>query len=835
MFTTCTALISRNQWRSVFIATLLAAALTLSPVLKADFVNWDDNSYVVNNPRIVTLSPHGIHTIFTTSHRGLYKPVTILSFALDYKIGKFNPAIYHTSNYLLHLANCALVLFILMELGASPWAALFAGLIFALHPLQVESVAWVSERKELLHAFFALASIYLYQRWTRNGNLWLYAVAPLLFALGLMAKPQGVALPFALILVDWAGGRTFSRKAVLDKIPFFALAGFFGALALFTASQGHEIINRMDFSFIDNICVAAYALTAYLWRFFIPAGLSAVYPYPVKTAGMLPAAYAWAPLYCAAVFTALAYAARHNRRALAGLAFFVVAIAPTLQLVPVTPSVAADHYAYMPYIGLACALAALAGDVLRRKPQWGKPLFAATGVFVVMLVFVSVGRARVWRDSESLWSDVIAKYPACVTAYSNRAVAYAAEHKVTAMRLDIETGLKLAPDNGPLLTNRCGTKLAMGQLDEALADCNLAIHLAPYMANAWLNRSLIREKHNDTEGALSDMKMSLSLDPLNAEIYARLASMYERKGDIAQATRYYTSALAMKPDFTAARQGLISALSKLGETDSLRAFITQGSGVAAGSDRAFVTSGEACLAIGNYQCAEHEFSQAIKLGAKTPALLTMRATSYGALHRFDSALADFKAALALDPKNIDAYYNRGFMLLALRDYAAALEDMNTVLKLKPNSTAALLMRGGLFLSTGRNEEAADDFTKVLAQDKTSSSALNNRAMAYAALGRQKEALDDIAAALAMDPSQPKPYLNRAALNMRAGNYSAAVDDADSAIAFVPDMAEAFSIRSSALAALGDCTASSRDFKRAQELEPALASARPPHCAKKPIS
>jgi tetratricopeptide (TPR) repeat protein len=828
MFENVIALVKRNKWRSVFCAVLLAAALAMSPVLKADFVNWDDDAYVLDNPRIVHLDTRGIQNIFTTFHRGLYKPVTIFSFALDYRLDKLDPAVYHAHNYLLHLVNCVIVLLIMMELGVGPWAALFVGLVFGVHPLQVESVAWISERKELLHAFFGLWAIYLYLRWVNTGKTGFYIAAPFLFAIGLMAKPQGVALPFALILIDWVRARTLERKAVLDKIPFFALAVFFGALALFTTSKAHVVINRMDFSMLDNICVAAYAFTAYIWRFFVPAGLCAVYVYPVKTGGLLPSAYLLAPVYCLLLCAGLAYVARKNHKALAGLIFFALAILPTLQLVPVTPSVAADHYVYLPYIGLACALAALAEDLLRRKPGWEKPLLLVASVFIIFLGIAAAARAAIWHNSIVLWTDVINKHPAYATAYGNRSVAYVRAHNIPAMMKDVETGLRIEPDNGPLLSNRCGTNLAMGRLDEALRDCNLVIKLSPHLYSGWQNRSLIRAAHNDLDGAISDMKMAISRHTLNADAYARLANLYERKGDLQDAIYYYGIALDMNPDFIAARQGMVSVLSKLGNTDKLREFMTNGTKVAPSSAQAFSYSGQACLGIGEYKCAEGELSRALQLGIKSPALLVMRATAYGALHQFDKAMADFKAALAADPNNIDAYYNRGFMLLALHNYKDALSDLNTLLELKPDSAPGYLTRGGLYLNTGHPKEAADDFTKALALDKLSTSALNNRAMAYAAMGRKEEAFADIAAAIALAPDEPKPYLNRAEINMHSGNYAAAVTDAEYAIAFAPG-AEGFAIRATALAAMGDCAGADRDFKRAQQLDTQLASAKPPKC------
>ncbi|MDD2772177.1 MAG: tetratricopeptide repeat protein [Elusimicrobiales bacterium] len=780
--------------KAALAALLLLSALALSPALKAGFVNWDDNFYVTENPAITTLSPENVKHIFSSFQRGLYTPLTVLSFAAEYKLAGLNPALYHATNLALHLANCALVFLLVTELGAGLYAAFFIALFFGLHPVNVESVAWVSERKELLHALFCLGALYSYARWIKSGDLRLAALSPLLFALGLMGKPQSVWMPFALVFIDFAAGRKFDRRAVCDKLAFIALALSFGGMAFLLARKIGVIYHRPGFGFYENLCVAAYGLLSYLARLVLPVKLCAIYPYPQVTAGRLPFAFAWAPLSAAVVVPALLYAARKDRRVLAGILFFIAAAGPGLQLLPVAPSVAFDHYAYLPYIGLLCAAAAGAENLIAARPETGKPVFAAAWALAAVFGVMSFMRAQVWHDPLSLWNDVIAKYPRTSLAYSNRAVALAAENKAQQALQDLDKALELQPDNTDALANRCGLYLARGKDDIALRDCDRALALAPNISGAWQNRGLIYLKRRDYAAALENFNNAIRAKPLSASAWMSRALLYEAAAKPQKALDDYMTAMRLNPLSAAAKRGAAAVLAKAGDSQNLRRLLA-GEGGDPQSAQAYMASGEGCLENGNYRCAAGELSQALNLGADAAKARTMRAAAYGALGMLDNSLEDYAAALLASPDYIDAYYNRGFMFIALKRYDEAKRDMDKVISLKPDSGGAYLNRGGICLATGKYKEAVSDLTKAADLRYSPASTLTNRALAYRALGDIRAALADLSKVLALNPEHENALLLRAEINlMPGGDRRAAAADLDRLLSLNPRNAPALALR-----------------------------------------
>ncbi|NLO92006.1 MAG: hypothetical protein GX410_08485, partial [Elusimicrobia bacterium] len=281
--------------------TALAAALALTllalyPCLFNGFTNWDDGNYLLDNPQVRNFTPGGLAAIFTSLHSGLYKPLVFVSFALEYHFFGFNPFVYHGVNLLFHLASCALVFLLVERLAFGTWAAFAVALVFGVHPMHVESVAWVSERKDMLYAFFFLLSLLLYLRYRRDACRPAYWCAVGAYLLSLLAKPFGVALPILLFLVDWYENRSRDRAFWLDKLPFLFLALVFAGFAVFSVKQSGVLFDGDSFGPLDKLQLLSYSLLFYAGKFFWPAGLSVIYPYPARNAaGAFPSVYAFSP------------------------------------------------------------------------------------------------------------------------------------------------------------------------------------------------------------------------------------------------------------------------------------------------------------------------------------------------------------------------------------------------------------------------------------------------------------------------------------------------------------------------------------------------------------
>ncbi|MDH4197222.1 MAG: hypothetical protein OEW05_07445, partial [Candidatus Aminicenantes bacterium] len=328
-----------GRWNGLILALILVlTAAVFSNSLRNEFIDeLDDDIYIVNNTAVKDLSAAGLKTILTTFVAGNYHPLTMLSYAVEYRLFGLDPHAYHRTNRLLHGLNTALVFALVWSLWRRRAAAVLAALLFAVHPLRVESVSWISERKDVLYAFFFLAALLAYVSYmkdrTKRGRL---AGAFVLFLLSLLSKPMAVTFPVVLLLIDVYLQRKLDRRAWLEKVPFFILAVVFGALTLTTQDPGstlQEMAGR--YGFFERLFFPFYALAFYLAKLFVPTGLSAYHYYPELVGGRLPWEYYAAPLALLMVGLLVIRARGRLRRELIfGSLFFLVTISVTLQIIP---------------------------------------------------------------------------------------------------------------------------------------------------------------------------------------------------------------------------------------------------------------------------------------------------------------------------------------------------------------------------------------------------------------------------------------------------------------------------------------------------------------------
>ena len=522
-----TYITSRWNRRTALAAVLLLALFAFYPSLENGFTNWDDGNYLLENPLVRSLAPANVAHIFTRLHSGLYKPLVIFSFAVEYHFFGYNPLVYHVVNLAFHLANCALVFFIVERLSVGFGVAFITALLFGIHPMHVESVAWVSERKDMLYSFFFLLSFWLYLRYRASGSKKGYWCAVCAFVLSLISKPFGVALPLLLLLTDWLQNRPRDRGFWLDKLPFFALAGALGGLAFFTVKSAGVLFDRTALCLLDKFQILSYSFLFYSAKALFPVGLSVVYPYPVRDAsGAYPFEYAFAPLLLMVVLSAAFYLLRKNRVSLYGLLFFIVTLIPGLQWLPAAPSVAMDHYSYIPYIGFFMALSAPTLGWLENRSlalrRWGVLLF-----MVVLVGLVAQARARcaVWKDSCVLWSDMLEKYRKPV-AYVNRAVCLIERGEYGAALSDIEKALALNPEHYLAYANRALVRYALGEKEKGLADLRRVVELAPEQWKMRYRLGAYLLEQGDTAGARRELLEAARLAPEEYSPHLLLGNIY---------------------------------------------------------------------------------------------------------------------------------------------------------------------------------------------------------------------------------------------------------------------------------------------------------------------
>lgn len=512
----------------------LAAFTVYLPTLDYGFVNWDDPPYVYENPAIRSFDPGTLASFFTTVTHSNWHPLTMISYAFDYLILGLNPFIYHLTNVALHSVNTALVFILTARLvsvhegswgrDAMPRWAAFAGLtashLFGLHPLHVESVAWISERKDVLSTFFFLLSVLSYLSYLNApaaGRLKHYVLTMVFFVLALLSKPMAVTLPLVLLLVDFSAGRTRARLigVVVEKAPFFVLGAASALMTLWAQKSGGAIETLDYYPLASRIGVAAKAYILYLYKTVLPFDLAPFYPRPVVV-NLLWAKYLGSFALLAVVTAVCLYLAKRNRAPLAAWLYYLITLLPVIGLVQVGGQAAADRYMYIPSIGLVVAAGAYSGRMFKGLDRPARMAFtAAVIVIALVLSALTVKQASIWKDSVTLWTYEIGLYPDSVpVAYYNRGDAYARQ----------------------------------GDLHLAIKDFDRAVEIAPKYVSAYINRGVAYKSLDRQVGVITEYDVATGLGPLDIDAYIAGGLTSERSRNLTQAIRDFTKAIELDPD-----------------------------------------------------------------------------------------------------------------------------------------------------------------------------------------------------------------------------------------------------------------------------------------------
>ena len=516
------------------LAILALTFLAYLPSLRNGFTNWDDPLYLNENP---FLRESTVGAVLTTPVASNWHPLTIWSFALNYKLFGLNPASYHWINLLLHLANTALVFVFVRRLAKDRfWTIVLTSLFFGIHPMHVESVAWIAERKDVLYTLFYLLGLLAYLRYLDTRRWAWLGGAFAAFVLSVAAKPAAIVFPLTLVAIDYLRRRPLDVRALLEKAPFVAVS-IAGAILTLQAQEGTGAINREELGpLVPRILVASFGLMMYVVKLLVPTNLSAFYPYPKNPATNLGPEFTLAFVVVVVLLPAAIYFFRKNRAVTFGLAFFLINIVLVLQFYSVGHAVMADRYTYLPYVGLFLVLA----WSLDERPAARSSGFLAKRVLAgVLLLLVPVSlyqtwtRCGVWQNSGTLWNDVIRQYPGrIVDAHNNRGrYFYQEEGRLDVALADFDQAIALDPRIAQIWLDKGIVLARMGRPDSALACFDEAVRIKPDFVPAWNNRGGMKLQKGDPAGAIADISEAIRLDPTFRDAYANRAIAYSMAPD----------------------------------------------------------------------------------------------------------------------------------------------------------------------------------------------------------------------------------------------------------------------------------------------------------------
>ncbi len=591
----------------------LAGFMVYWSSLSHGFVRWDDDWFVYDNPYVNDFSFDRIGSLFSEFYQGQYSPVTALIMAGQYALGEGSASVFHWVSLLLHLLNTALVFRIFRRLSENDWVALLTAGMFMLHPVQVESVSWISAQKVLNFSFFFLLALDQYVSYVkkiqpRRSLLLFY----LFFTLSFLAKEQAVTLALTTFGIDYLLRRDFKDKKVYwEKIPLFLLALVMGLITIYSTQSGEFLQDSRSVHFLQQLAYSSYSLLLYAYKLVLPVHLSAFYPYPNEAHEAFPML-----LYLSILpVVALAYfffkQIRRFRWWIFGTYFFLANIILVLQVMPLRDFIIADRYLYLPALGVWFPLSHYLVQWARKKNLRNLSL----SIMVVLGLFYTIQsnqRSGIWESSLSLFDDMATKYPKSSIALNNRGLAYADTKQYALAIKDYKEAIALNPSSLFPYNNLGIVLREMGKTEESEFYLSEAIAADSSFAQAWFNRAETRAARNDLNGAISDYSYFLGLRPEYLKAYVSRGIQYFKQENIE------------------------SALQDLNHA------VDQGYGA-----EAYLNRGVIYLNVQEYPLAIQDFNQSLALRPDFSHVYLNRGIAYLQMMDNRSACADFKRALQL--------------------------------------------------------------------------------------------------------------------------------------------------------------------------------------------
>jgi TolA-binding protein len=554
------------------VAFIVAASLVVYiPAMRGGYI-WDDDVYVERNSLLS--SPDGLWNIWTGGENipSQYVPMVYTTFRFEYSLWGLRPFGYHLTNVLLHAFNALLIWLLLSRLKIR--GAWFASAIFALHPVHVESVAWITERKNVLSLFFCLVSAVAYFQYafgsreesTKGKPETYYQLSTLLFLCALASKAVVCFFPVLLLIVLWWQRGRIILKEIRDLLRFFAIGLGWG---LFIMWWEHKRLGTGNVEFgltpIKRILLASHALWFYLGKLFCPVNLTFSYPkWNIEPTN--PLNYTWLFLCLAAAWGMWHWRKKLQRGPIAAIAFFVVALSPMLGFVSLYTFVytyVADHYQYVASIGPITLFVSIGCIAVNRLGKYAKGISTA-GVVLILLTLGTLTwrQCYIYKDRETLWQDTIRKNPDSSMAHLNLGIEYNKQNKLDEATSQFNKALQISPNDAKVY-NSLGTVLAKkGDLDKAISYFQQALQIGPEYAEVYNNLGEAFRLQGDFEQAMRHYSEAIRIKPHFADAHYNLGSLLERRGNLGEAIQEYMKALEINPNFAQAKAALAAARSK---------------------------------------------------------------------------------------------------------------------------------------------------------------------------------------------------------------------------------------------------------------------------------
>jgi tetratricopeptide (TPR) repeat protein len=689
------------------------------PVVHFEFTNYDDPQYVTDNSHVHSgLTAQNILWAFTTGYASNWHPLTWLSHMLDCEVYGLNPGGHHLTNLLFHIANTLLLFVLLRRMTGAVWRAAFVAALFALHPMHIESVAWVAERKDVLSAFFGLLTLLAWCSYTRASSPRYYELALLLFALALMSKPMLVTLPLLLLLLDfWPLHRTQPDQPlfgyaplVKEKIPFFALTLISSIVTFLVQRAGGSVVLADSVSPERRIANALVSYIRYLAKLFWPQNLAVAYPYPAHIPWWQVAGSA---LLLLAVTLVVLRLAPRRPYLVVGWLWFLISLVPVIGLIQVGVQSMADRYTYLPAIGLFILVTWAAAEPLAAWTPAKTLLAAAATASLIACFLLSSRQLPSWHDSFSLFNHALAVNPNNVVAHCNLGQALADAGKPGEAQAEYTRALEIDPTYVSALVNMSSYYNLHGKYDQAVYCLGPALKIRPDYDQAHYNLAVAYTGLGKTAQAIAEYRATLQSNPRHDKALVNLGATLAQQGDLTNAISLYQRALEIAPDNPYAHNALGSAFESQGKLQDATQEYTAAIALQAGFAEAHENLARLLASQGHFDDAGPHFDDAVKLRPNDIRLHLDFADAALTAGYLDTAAEEYSSAIKLQPDSLPARFNLAGVLARMGKWDAAIAQYSEVLRLKPDFADAQASMGMVMAQKGDDRGAIEHYRAAL--------------------------------------------------------------------------------------------------------------------------
>jgi tetratricopeptide (TPR) repeat protein len=684
----------QDKFCVLLIYCLLAAAtlVVYEQVRHNEFLNFDDYDYITGNQHVQSgLNLKSIRWAFSTIQAANWHPLTMLSHILDCRLFGLNPKWHHLVNLLFHTINTLLLFRVLKDMTGALWKSAFVAALFALHPLHVESVAWMAERKDVLSTMFWMLTMAGYLRYVRLGGAKWYVVTLFLFALGLLAKPMLVTLPFVLLLLDyWPLGRLQNKRDIkslaFEKLPFFALSAASSIVTFIVQHSSGAVLRIGVLPLSIRIANTPVSYVKYIFKMFWPARLAVYYPYEdVRLSYWVAIA---AALVLLGVSVLAVRSASKHRYLPVGWFWYLGTLVPVIGLVQVGNQALADRYTYVPLTGLfiiiAWALPELLADRRYRKIVLG---ISAAAVLFALSVCTYL-QIRCWRNNITLFTRAIAVTKNNYLAHNNLGFALQSQGKIDEAMAHYRKSLNIYPAYEHALFNMGFVLHLKGKPDEAVDYYRKGLLIKPDYADAHYNLGLVLKTQGKSDEAMSHLRQAIKLQPDFAQVYNEMAGILLGRGKFDEAVDYYRRAVQVKPDYAEAHYNLGTAFASQGRFSEAAECFQKALHIKPDYAEAHSNLGAVLKSQGRLDEAINHYEQAMKVRPDSPEIHNNLGNALLAQGRTEEAINHFRLAVKYRPDFAEAYFNLGSAFQSQGRFDEAEKCYRQALRINPNHTAA---------------------------------------------------------------------------------------------------------------------------------------------------